>query len=181
VHHCVSSITEQPIRNGAIVIQAIAKGQATASGGSLGEVALPMEGQSSFVVLHSLATGQEFQGGGISATPGQTNFGTESIIYDPASGGSNQSLPVTVSIAGFFGVNGSVLPQPPWLKFSVPGSSTNLSIRPYDPLYFALDMTATNAAPLGSYTLVVDVEVGGGGFTLFIPVEVNPPVYSAAG
>ncbi len=155
--------------------------QATTSGGSFGEVALPMQGQDSFVVLHTLATGQEFQGGGISATPGQTNFGTESIIYDPASGGSNQSLPVAVSIAGFFGVNGSVLPQPPWLKFSVPGSSTNLSMTPYDPLYFALDMTATSAAPLGSYTLVVDVEVGTGSLTLFIPVEVNPPVYSAAG
>jgi len=155
--------------------------QATSSGGSFGEAALPMEGQGSFVVLHSLAAGQEFRGGGISATPGQTNFGTESVIYDPASVGSNQSVPVTVSIAGFFGVNGSVLPQPPWLKFSVPGSSTNLSITPYDPLYFALDMTATNAAPLGSCTLVVDVEVGSVGFTLFIPVEVNPPVYSAAG
>ena len=78
-------------------------------------------------------------------------------------------------------MNGSVLPQPLWLKFSVPGSSTNLSITPYDPLYFPLDMTAANAAPLGSYTLVVDVQVGSGGFTLFIPVEVNPPVYSAAG
>ena len=39
--------------------------QATTSGGSFGEVALPIQGQGSFVVLHTLATGQEFQGGGI--------------------------------------------------------------------------------------------------------------------
>ena len=109
----------------------------------------------------------------------QTNFGIESIIYDPQSGDVNPSLPVTLSIAGFYDANGSVGPQPSWLQFFVPQSSTNLSITPYDPLYFELGFTATSAAPLGSYTVVVDVHVGGENLMIFTPVVVGPAIYAA--
>jgi hypothetical protein len=153
--------------------------QATARGGGIGEVALPLEGSGGSVVLHSLASKQEFQtGDAMVFAADQTNSVGISIIYDPRSGGINQSIPVTASIAGFYDANGSVVPQPPWLQFSVPQASTNLSITPYDPLHFSLDYTGTSAAPLGVYTLVVDVQVGTGSLTLFMPVDVTPPIFT---
>ena len=153
--------------------------EARAGGGSFGDVGLPIEGSGRSVVFHSLARNQEFRTGTLSVfSANQSNFAIASIIYDPKSGDANQSLPVTVSIAGLYGSNGTVRPLPPWLQFSVPQSSTNLSLKPYGPLYFALDFTTTNAAPLGVYTLVVNVQVGGGTLTLFIPVDVGPPIYT---
>jgi hypothetical protein len=151
--------------------------QATATGGSTGQVALPLEDPGSSIVLHSLAAGQEFEGAGMMVfAANQTNFGIESIIYDPPSAVGNQSLPVTVSIAGFYDANGTVVPQPSWLQFSAPPAG--LSITPYQPLYFPLPYQSTGAAPLGYYTLVVDVQVGSGSLSLFIPVSVNPPIFA---
>jgi len=153
--------------------------QATASDGSIGEVGLPLEYSGSSIILHSLPTGQEAEGVSWEvASDNQTNDGFESIIYDPPTAPANQTLPVTLSIAGLYYANGPVVPQPSWLQFSVPESSMNMSLKAYEPLYFALDVTTTSAAPTGSYTLVVDVKIGSGTLTLFMPVAVSPPVYS---
>ncbi len=151
--------------------------QASASGGSVGEVGLPLEGAGGAVVFHSLASGQDFETPtwGLSAAD-QTNFGGVSLIYDPPSPPANQSLPVVVSIAGLYEAGGAIVPLPSWLQFTVPQSSTNLSIAPYQPLEFAIgDYTATSA-PLGGYTLVIEVQVGSASMTLFAPVEVGAPI-----
>jgi hypothetical protein len=153
--------------------------RATASGGAFGEAGLPLEGSGGPIVLHSLAANQEFQSGTFMVQAAdQKNGGIESIVYDPPSAIGNESLPVTASIAGFYGSNGSVLPQPSWLQFYLPQSSTNLSITPYNPLYFVLDYASTSAAPLGTYTLVLDVQVGSANLTVFILVVVGPAMHT---
>lgn len=150
--------------------------QATASDGSNGEVALPLEGSGDSIIVHSLTANQEAEGVSWSVqSDNQTNFGFESIIYDPPNATANLALPVTLSIAGLY-VNGSIVPQPSWLQFSVPESSMNMSLKAYEPLFFALDETTTTAAQVGTYTLVVDVQIGGGSLTIFMPVSVSYPV-----
>jgi hypothetical protein len=169
----VRPFVNNDVSNVSMIIQAMARGA------DFGEVALPLEGSGGSVVLHSLAPNQEFQTGNVMVfAANQTNFVGVSIIYDPQSGSINRSLPVTASIAGLYEANGSVVPPPPWLQFSVPQASTNLSITPYDPLYFALDYTTSSAAPLGAYTFVVDLQVGGGSLSLYMPVNVTPPIYA---
>ena len=122
-----------------------------------------------------ISPGRADQAGVISVmAANQTNFRIESIIYDPQSGNLNQSLPVTLSIAGFYDANSSVEPQPSWLQFFVPQSLTNLSITPYDPLYFDLGYAMTSAAPLGSYTVVVNVQIGGENLLMFTPNRGSP-------
>jgi hypothetical protein len=154
--------------------------EATAGGANLGEVALPagpLENSNGFVVLRSMAPNQEFLGSVAEDSVSQSNLDIQSIIYDPESGYVNQTLPVSLSIAGFLGENGQVLPQPSWLEFAVSEATANRSIIPYAPLYFALHFTAAGSAPAGLYTLVVDVEVGSINLTLFIPVDISPAAY----
>ncbi len=153
--------------------------QATSRGGSIGEAGLPLEGAGGAAVFHSLAPGQDFETPtwGLSAS-NQTNFGVVSLIYDPPSAPANQSLPVTVSIAGLYQAGGAIVPLPSWLQFRVPSSSTNLSIAPYRPLEFAVGDYTSSSAPLGGYTLVIDIQVGGASMTLFTPVEVGAPIYA---
>jgi hypothetical protein len=156
--------------------------EAQASGGVAGEVALPLEGSGSAIVIHSLQLpGQEFSVPAWSImSANQSNFGIYSLIYDPANAQGNQSLPVSISIAGFLNDGGQIVPQPAWLQFSVPKSSMGMSIAPDQPLYFSLSDTSTSAAPLGYYTLVVDFTIGGQTVTVFTPFVVEPPM-SAGG
>jgi hypothetical protein len=154
--------------------------QASATGGNFGQIALPLEGSGSSIVLHSLASSnQDILVGAFSVmAANQSNFGAESIIYDPQTGATNQSIPIAISIAGFFNANGTIGPQPSWLQFYIPQSSMDLSLTPYNPLYFQIDFTSTSAAPLGFYTLVVDVHIGSDNLTLFAPVDVRPPIFA---
>ena len=150
--------------------------QATTGDGAFGEAALPLEGSAGPIVIHSLSPPSQ-QSEGPSWTvfaANQTNFGIYSMVYDPASGDSSQSLPVSASIVGFFNASGETGPQPSWLQFFMPQSSTNLSMTAYNPLYFEIGYTSTSAAPLGTYTLVVDVNVGGQVVTIYTPVVVEP-------
>jgi hypothetical protein len=151
--------------------------QATGSGGATGEVGLPLEDAGGSIVFHSLASGQQFETPTWSVTQDQNLFAAVSLIYDPTGQASNQSLPVTVSIAGLYEGGGSIVPLPSWLQFSVPTSSTNLSIAPYDPLVFTITTSSAASAPIGGYTLVLDVQVGGVTLTLFAPVVVVAPIY----
>ena len=153
--------------------------QATTGDGAFGEAALPLEGSAGPIVIHSLSPPSQ-QSEGPSWTvfaANQTNFGIYSMVYDPASGDSSQSLPVSASIVGFFNASGETGPQPSWLQFFMPQSSTNLSMTAYNPLYFEIGYTSTSAAPLGTYTLVVDVNVGGQVVTIYTPVVVSPPIF----
>ncbi len=154
--------------------------QATTGSSNIGEIALPaglLENANRFVVLRSLAANQEFLGSTAEDSVGQSNLDIQSIIYDPQGGDTNQTLPVSLSIAGFLGGNGQVLPQPTWMQFAVSEPQTNRSIIAYAPLYFGLHFTASGNAPPRLYTLIVDVGVGSTDLTLFIPVDIMPAVY----
>jgi len=151
--------------------------QATGSDGSNGEVGLPLEGPGGSVVLHSLVSGQQFLTPTWSVTTGQTNFVVVSLIYDPSGGASNQTLPVNVTIDGLYQASGAVVPLPSWLQLSVPSTSDDLSIVPFQPLQFGIDTSSATSAPIGGYTVVVGIQVGGTSISLFAPVEVVGPIY----
>jgi len=156
--------------------------QATATSGSTGEVGLPMVVSGTgagFIVLHSLASRQEVVGSAMTIPQGGfPPFDTEAIIYDPPVA-TNQSLPITISITGLYNSNGSLLPPSASPLIYVLPSTLNQSLIPYEPLYFALyGLTngTTHTAPVGSYILVVDVQMGSASLTLFVPVQVIPPI-----
>jgi hypothetical protein len=152
--------------------------QTKANGAVLGEMALPLEmdGTSGSAVLHSLAPVQEFLSGAWNLfSANQQIFGVETIILDETTN-STSAFPVAVSIAGLYEANGSLGPQPPWLRFTLPQSSSNLTISPSNPLDFQLNVDTTSDAPLGVYTVVVAFQIADEEFALLIPVEVGPPI-----
>ncbi len=170
----VRPFVNNDISNVSMIIQAVA------STGVQGEVALPLEGYGGFVVINSTTqSDQQFQSPSWDVfAANQTNYGVESIIYDPSAGGANQTLPISVSILGFLDASGVVVQQPSWLQFSLPQSSEGLVISPYDPLYIPVAYQSTSAAPLGSYTVVISIEIGGSAVTIYTPVVVSPPIFA---
>jgi hypothetical protein len=168
----VRPFVNNDISNATMIIQAIG------GGGATGEVGIPIEGSGGSVVIHSLASGQQFETPTWSVTQGQENFVSLSLIYDPPSAVTGQSLPVSASIAGLYEAGGAVAPLPSWLQFSITAGSTNLAIAPYSPLQIQISTSSATSAPTGGYTVVINLQVGGASLTVFAPVVVVGPVFA---
>ena len=155
--------------------------QATTSGGSFGEVAPPDAGSGQLRRLAHPRHRSGVSGGGISATPGQDEL-RHRVDHLRSRERGFQSVPsrrcVDRRVLWRERLGPAPAPLAEVLRAWVFDEPVHDAIRPAL-LRARHDRDERRAA--GSYTLVVDVEVGTGSLTLFIPVEVNPPVYSAAG
>ena len=168
----VRPFVKNDISNVTMIIRAIGDSGAT------GEVGIPIEGSGGSVVIHSLASGQQFETPTWSVTQGQKNFNSLSLIYDPPSAPAGQSLPVLASIAGLYEAGGVVAPLPSWLQFSLPAGSTNVAIAPYSPSLIQISTFSASSAQIGGYTLVIDLQIGGATLTVFAPVVVVGPIFA---
>ncbi len=106
-----------------------------------------------------------------------TNFGYAGVVYDPRDGNSS-SLPVSLSIAGMASEDGSkdISSLPEWIRADIPSPSFTLNST--EPYYFLVKIT-THQAPVGTYYLAIDEQVGDKNFTGYLKIDVIPPIYFA--
>ena len=149
--------------------------RASGEGGRLGEALIPMEGSGYITVLRSSTPSNATVGGQqpFWATQGQTDYGADSLVYDPGGAPSNSSLRVGLSIVGL--VNGTrVSGVPSWLSLGL--LAPTLTLEAYQPVFLRFSARAAANAPVGDYAFLVRYVFGGQAGYLVVPLEVMYPV-----
>jgi hypothetical protein len=95
---------------------------ASGANGLTGDAVIPVEGSSSVNVLAGPGPVSLSAGGGLACPP---CMGTVGLVYDPANGSSKSPTPVTFSVEGLVGENGSTVPLPSWLDVGFPAQNVS--------------------------------------------------------